>query len=89
MFATSSSGRSITNSLYAGDLLLVVADLVMRPENELAGQKVGQLTKNRHVVVISHGSDLERVPFPPGDRFTIHTETLKEVHRLSGDPEPY
>lgn len=98
VFATSSSDRSIINSFYAGDQLLVVAELIMRPESELAGKKVGELGKDKHIVVISHGSGEQQALFPasetllmPGDRFTIQTtpETLKEVHRMNSDPEPY
>ena len=98
VFATSSSDRSIVNSFYAGDQLLVVAELTIRAGSELDGMRIRELGQDRHVFVISHSRGKSRTPFPSGeitfavgDLVTLQTEpkTLKGVHKMNHDPEPY
>ncbi len=98
LFATSSSDRSIVNSFYVGDRLLAVANLVVNRDSDLVGQEIRNLGKGQHVFVLSHTRDGESTFFPtadivlqPDDRITIQTEpeTLRQIHELNRDPEPY
>ena len=98
LFATCSSDRSIVNSFYVDDRLLVLANLTINADSELAGQPVRELGQGRHAFVLSHTRESQTTSFPtaqtvfqPGDRITIQTEpeTLRLIHRANHDPEPY
>ncbi len=98
VFATSSSDRSIVNSFYVGDRLMVLANLTVRSDSALIGTKIRDLGAGEQVFVLSHARDGETTFFPSAetdlkakDRITIQTEpaTLKRVHRWNQDPEPY
>ena len=98
LFATSSSDRSIVNSFYVGDLLLVVANLVVNPESELIGKKIRDLGVKHRLFFLAHVHDGKDTHFPPGDmdfragdRLTVQTdpEMLKTLHKWNRDKEPY
>jgi Trk K+ transport system NAD-binding subunit len=98
LFATSSSDRSVINSFYVEGRLLTVSRLTVRAGSELAGTPIRELGQGHHVFVLTHVRDGNSTFFPsgemvlyPDDQITVQTEapTLKEIHRLNGDPEPY
>lgn len=98
LFATGSSDKSIINSFYVGNELLVVAALVIRPESELMNMAIRDLGARHQVFVISHVRCEQVANFPSvetilkvGDRVTIQTrpEILKTIHELNKDPQPY
>ncbi len=98
LFATSSSDQSIVNSFYVGDRLLVLANLLIRHDSGLVGKAIRDLGKGQHVFVLSLARNGQTTLFPTaqnvfqaGDRITIQTEpeTLKGIHALNRDPEPY
>jgi Trk K+ transport system NAD-binding subunit len=96
LFATSSSDRSIVNSFYVEDRLLVVANMVIQAESELAGMKIGDIGAKHRVFVLAHVRGGATTHFPtadfelqPGDEITVQTEppTLKQLHRWNRDAE--
>jgi Trk K+ transport system NAD-binding subunit len=98
LFATSSTDRSILNSFYVDDRLLVVAALNLHEGSELRGTPVGDLGTRHRVFVLSLARAGQVMLYPEaqtlfqvGDRVTVQTEpsTLRELHRLNRDPEPY
>jgi len=98
LFATSSTDRSIVNSFYVDDRLLVVAALHIQADSQLLGQRVGDLRASYRVLVLSHARNGQVNLYPEaqtllhtGDRITVQTEppTLRELHRVNRDPEPY
>ncbi|MCI0410405.1 MAG: NAD-binding protein, partial [Acidobacteria bacterium] len=98
LFATSSTDRSILNSFYVDDRLLVVALLHIQADSQLLGQRVGDLRASYRVLVLSHARSGQVNLYPEaqtllqtGDRITVQTEppTLRELHRVNRDPEPY
>jgi voltage-gated potassium channel len=93
VFATSSSDRSIINSFYIDDKLLVVAEIGVAEKSKLIGRDVRTLRGKHNIYVISCKRDGESVFYPEGgqklvagDRITIQTEpaTLKQVHKWNG-----
>ena len=54
LFATCSSDRSVVNSFYVDNRLLIVARLTVNKESELANTPVGQLGQKLHAFVLSH-----------------------------------
>lgn len=98
LFATASSDHSIVNSFYVGDRLLALANFMVRPDSELAGTRIRDLGSGQHVFVLSHSRggvpsffpSAETV-FEPGDEITVQSEveTLRKIHQLNHDPEPY
>lgn len=98
LFATSSSDRSIVNSFYVGEQLLVVANITINPDSELAGKQIRDLGSKQHVFIISHLRGGETTMFPTGDttffagdEVTLQTKpaTLRRIHELNRDPQPY
>jgi voltage-gated potassium channel len=98
LFATCSSDHTVVNSFYVDDRLLTVARLTVNAGSELAGTAIRHLGQGHHVFVLSHVRKGEATFFPSGDtvlqagdQITVQTEspTLKDVHRLNRDPEPY
>ncbi len=97
LFATASSDRSIVNSFYVGDQLLVVAEIAIRDNAKLAGSRIRDLGKRQAFVLsITHASGTDVFPHADlelraGDRITVQTDpsTLKEIHRLNNDPESW
>ena len=90
LFATSSSDRSIVNSFYVGEQLLVVAKLQVSPNSELAGKRVRDLGREHQIFVLSqtHGERETHFPtgdteFRPGDQLVVQTvpATLKRLHQ--------
>lgn len=98
LFATSSSDRSIVNSFYIGDKLLVVARMRVNEGSELAAKKIREVSGDQHVFFLSHtrggvenhfpGGDVD---FQPGDRVVVQTEpaVLKRLHEMNKDSQPY
>ena len=98
LFATCSSDRSVVNSFYVDNRLLVVMRLTVNFGSDLAGVQVRRLGQELRALVISHVHDGESTFYPsadtvlkPGDRITVQAESraLKHIHRLNRDPEPY
>jgi len=98
LFATSSSDRSIANSFYVDDQVLVIAKLEVNPDSQLIGCELREIGSIQHAFILSLQHDSETMLFPsaqtvlaPGDRITVQTtpECLKQIHRLNQDPEPY
>ena len=98
LFATSSSDRSIINSFYVGEQLLVVARMTVRPGSRLVEKQIKDLGADQHVFVLSHGRSGETAMFPggnvtfnPGDEITVQSapDVLRQLHKLNDDPEPY
>ena len=98
LFATSSSDRSVVNSFYVGDRLLVLARLTINPGSKLAGTAIRALGKGEHAFVLSHTHNGESTVFPTadtlldtGDEITVQTEppALRRLHELNCDPQPY
>lgn len=90
LFATSSSDRSIVNSFYVGDQLLVVANLEVPAGSGLIGRSIGEVTSELPVFILSVFRGEEQTEFPPhdlcfaaGDQLCVQTspETLKQLHR--------
>ena len=98
LFATSSSDRSIENSFYVDDKLLVVAHLVVNQDSDLIGKTIRDIRDEHPVLLLAHTRNDERTYFPssstilePGDCLTLQTEpkTLRLFHEWNHDPEPY
>jgi len=98
LFATSSSDRSIENSFYVGDRLLLVARLVVNPDSELVGKTIRQIGTDHQAFILAHTRDGRETHFPPGDTslqpgdlIVLQTEqaTLKKLHLSNRDAEPY
>lgn len=98
LFATSSSDRSIVNSFYVGEQLLVVAKLLVNPESQLIGRSIREISGDSHVFFLSHErAGVENrfpdgnVDFMLGDELVVQTEsaTLKVLHELNKDERPY
>lgn len=94
LFATSSSDRSIENSFYVADQLLVVANLTINPDSDMVGKTIRDVSDELPVFFLSHASDAMTTHFPSaetifqsGDRVTIQTEpeTLSLLHRRNRD----
>jgi voltage-gated potassium channel len=90
LFATSSSDRSIINSFYVGDQLLVVAKLRVSPDSELAGKRIREFGPEHRIFVLSQTRREQETHFPPGenelrpgDELVIQTvpATLKRLHQ--------
>jgi voltage-gated potassium channel len=97
VFATSSSDRSIINSFYVEDELLVVARLTVREESALVQKPVRELGAGEHIFVLAYERDGSTETFPhsnvtfhAGDEITVQTkpEVLRHLHVLNKDPEP-
>jgi Trk K+ transport system NAD-binding subunit len=98
LFATSSSDRSILNSFYVGDRLLVVAQLTISSDSQLAGKKIRDVKTDHKIFFLSHKRGAEETHFPHsdwefqvGDEVVVQTEpaTLKLLHCWNGDRPPY
>lgn len=98
LFATSSSDRSIVNSFYVGDQLLVVARLRVNQESELIGQTIREIGGSKHVFFLTHtrgGVDNHYpngdVDFRSGDQLIVQAEpaVLKQMHEWNKDEQPY
>ncbi len=98
LFATSSSDRSILNSFYVGDQLLVVARLTVSGQSQLAGKTIRDVKDQHKVFFLSHRRGPQETHFPTseldfqvGDEMVVQTEpaTLKSLHRWNGDRPPY
>lgn len=98
LFATSSSDRSIINSFYIRDKLLVVANIEVRAGSQLVGKKVRDLRSQDRSLVVAHerGDSVSFFPdgdtvLQAGDRISVQTDPrkLQDLHRWNGDPEPY
>ena len=98
LFATASSDRSIVSSFYVGDDLLVVANLTVRPGSKLIGRTLGELGPKHRAFFLTHCRNKKSDFYPPantaiqeGDEITVQTEpeTLKRMHELNRDPQPY
>lgn len=98
LFATSSSDRSIINSFYVGDRLLVVARITIRSASQLIGTTVRSLRTDKQIFIVSTARDGTETFYPSGDlvlqagdRLTLQTEvsTLRQVHEWNNDPQPY
>ena len=96
VFATSSSDRSIINSFYVGDRLLVMAKLTVNADSELIGKAIRDLGRGEHIFVLSHERREHAATFPSadtvfeaGDQLTVQTEpaTLKRLHEMNRDPK--
>lgn len=90
LFATSSSDRTIANSFYVGEELVVVANVVVQPGSDLVGQSLGSLTAERTLLFLRHARGEQAELFPDagvtlaaGDEFTVQTspQTLKRLHK--------
>jgi voltage-gated potassium channel len=98
LFATSSSDRSILNSFYVGDQLIVVARLTITAESQLVGKKIRDVKTDHKIFFLSHKRGPEETHFPHsdcefqvGDEVVVQTEpaTLKLLHCWNGDKPPY
>jgi Trk K+ transport system NAD-binding subunit len=98
LFATSSSDRSIVNSFYIGEQLLVVARLRVNTVSNLIGQTIREVSGDRHVFFLSHTrGGIENhfpdgdVDFRSGDQLVVQTEpaVLKLLHESNKDEQPY
>ncbi len=98
LFATCSSDRSIENSFYVGDRLLVVADLVVNGDSKLIGQKIADIGAEHQIFFLSHRRDEEETHFPTGDtefvagdHLIVQTgpDTLRKLHGWNRDKKPY
>jgi voltage-gated potassium channel len=98
VFATSSSDRSIINSFYVGDRLLVMAQLTVNADSGLIGKAIREIGRSDHVFVLSHARRGRAVTFPSadtvleaGDEVTVQTEpgALRRLHEVNRDPQPY
>lgn len=98
LFATASSDRSIVNSFYVGERLLVVAELNVNAGSELVGKKIVDIGAKHQVFVLAHTRGDSEAYYPPGetqfaagDKLVVQTqpETLKLLHRWNNDPQPY
>jgi Trk K+ transport system NAD-binding subunit len=94
LFATSSSDRSIENSFYVGNKLMVVATLVVNADSDLIGKKIGDFGPENNMFVLSHTREGEETHFPPADttfqpndRLVVQSEpeTLKSLHEWNRD----
>ena len=81
LFATSSSDRSIENSFYVGDALLVVAQLEVNPDSELVGKKIRDIGSEHRIFFLSHERGTNETHFPSaetefqvGDVITVQTD---------------
>jgi Trk K+ transport system NAD-binding subunit len=91
LFATASSDRSIMNSFYVGDRLMLVAAISVEPASALAGMTVARLRDTHATFVL----DLERAggrtmpaadtAIAAGDRLIVQCEAgrLQAVHALN------
>lgn len=104
LFATASSDRSIENSFYVGDQLIVVAHLHVNPDSEFAGARIRDIGADKpidadeHIFVLSHTRQEAAKHFPPantelevGDRLVVQTEPriLRLLHEWNRDAQPY
>lgn len=94
LFAASSCDRTIIDSFYAGDRLLVVSDLEVRADSELLHRTVASLRRDdaAYVIVLRRGAEptynpADETGFQPGDRIIVQTElaTLKKIHEWNHD----
>jgi len=67
LFATSSSDRSIVNSFYIGEQLLVVADFVVNQTSKLVGKKLQEVGAELRVFFLARTRDGKRTHFPATD----------------------
>jgi Trk K+ transport system NAD-binding subunit len=98
LFATSSSDRSILNSFYVGEQLLVVARLTICTDSQLVGKKIRDVKTDHKIFFLSHKRGPQETQFPHsdldfqvGDEVVVQSEpaTLKLLHRWNGDKPPY
>ncbi len=98
LFATSSSDRSIENSFYVGDQLLVVAHLTINDDSTLVGKSIRDIGAEHKIFILAHSRDDSPTHFPPGntefqagDCLVVQTEpkTLRLLHQWNRDQEPY
>lgn len=98
VFATSSSDRSILNSFYVGERLLVVAELTVNAGSPLAEKRIADIGAEHQVFFLSHSRDGTTRHFPPGettfqpgDKLVVQTtpDTLKLLHQWNRDQPPY
>ncbi|MGQ9652138.1 MAG: TrkA C-terminal domain-containing protein [Phycisphaerae bacterium] len=91
LFATSSSDPTIVNAFYGGDRLLVVANLTVNEEAELAGRAIRDVGKRLHAFVLSHTRSGQTMLFPSaevvlqaGDVITVQAEPedLRAIHQM-------
>jgi len=89
LFAVSSSDRSIINSFYVGDMLLVVAKIVVQARSRLEGQDICTHGLKHDVFFLSHRRGSTNTFYPggdiklqAGDELILQTEpkTLRLVH---------
>lgn len=94
LFATASADRSIVNSFYVGDRLLVVATLAIGADSELIGQTLGALRTEHATFVLEHrrGDRTGTMPagdltLAEGDQLVVQTDpsTLRRLHALARD----
>ena len=92
LFATASFDPSIVNSFYAGDRLLVVAELDVIEGSKLQGQSVAAVGKDSQafLVAFTRNGNAEFYPaaqrvLEAGDRITVQCEpeSLKHLHELN------
>lgn len=98
LFATSSADRSIINSFYVGEQLLVVARLMVNPDSKLLGKRIGDIGSEHRIFFLAHERGAQKTHFPsadidfqPGDYLVVQTEpdTLKLLHKWNLDKRPY
>ena len=98
LFATAASDRSIVNSFYVGEQLLVVARFTINGGSKLIGTKIGDIGLEHKAFFLAHQRALRETPFPgadldfqPGDELVVQTEpeTLKMLHVWNKDKLPY
>ena len=97
LFATSSSDRSIINSFYVGEKLLVVARLEVGGQSQFVGQRIGDLCSSQPVFVLSLERGGQETHYPPpetalqiGDQLVVQMEPaiLNVLHKLNADESP-
>lgn len=98
LFATSSSDRSILNAFYVGEELVTVAKIVVKPDSGLVGRTIADVAHEHQLFVLSLIHDGDETLYPPGDmefqpwdRCTLQTSTatLKQIHLINRDQEPF
>ncbi|MCB9895225.1 MAG: TrkA family potassium uptake protein [Planctomycetes bacterium] len=94
-FATASADKAILNSFYVDDRLLVIARIPVNEGSKLIGSTVMDLARAHQMVIVSYKRGAGTIFHPPsdvvvekGDVLTLECEpqTLKNLHRLNGEP---
>ncbi len=95
LFATSSSDRTIMNSFYIGEELVVVANLSIFTGSDLIGHTLAEIAADRNLLFLRHVRGGMEELFPAmdiqlaaGDEVTVQTspETLKRLHKRNREP---